>query len=61
MTTEKKQGGKAIRNANDLELMKEILDGHPNTKLKVMDVIRKTLGLDESGQRIKKSGKPENN
>lgn len=39
-----KQGGRQIRANDDLQLLCEILENHPTTKLKVLEVIRKSLG-----------------
>jgi hypothetical protein len=40
-----KTKGKMIRSSDDLEMLREIIDAHPTTKMKVLDVIRKTLGI----------------
>ncbi len=40
-----KKKGKMIRSGDDLEMLREIIDAHPTTKMKVLDVIRKTLGI----------------
>ncbi len=62
MSSEKKPTkGKMIRNSNDLELLRDIINAHPTMKMRVMDVIRQTLGIKEVDERTAKRRKREEN